>query len=97
MGSLITLIMPMGWVLITSPMPMGWVLITLTMPKGWGGCHFHAVADAGRWSVVRQAAGLKTNGGGTWPAAASTIFSSGVEDESTAENTRSHVLSFSSI
>ena len=40
---------------------------------------------------------LKTNGGGTWPAAASTMFSSGVEDESTAENTRSHVLSFSSI
>ena len=51
MGSLITLIMPMGWVLLTSPMPMGWVLITLPtpmgwvlitspMPMGWGGYHF---------------------------------------------------------
>ena len=43
------------------------------------------VTDVRRWSVVRQAVGLKTNGGGTWPAAASTMFSSGVEDESTAE------------
>ena len=40
------------------------------------------VTDVRRWSVVRQAVGLKTNGGGTWPAAASTMFSSGVYLES---------------
>ena len=62
MGSLITLIMPMGWVLLTSPMPMGWVLITLPtpmgwvlitspMPMGWGGYHSAHAQGAG-WSSL---------------------------------------------
>ena len=51
MGSLNTLIMPMGWVLITLPTPMGWVLITLPMPMGWGGYHF-THAQGVEWSSL---------------------------------------------
>ena len=64
---------------------------------GWGARHrvFATAACDGvsgfgvtsvrRWSVLWQAVGPKTNGGGTWPGATRTMFSSGVEDESTAE------------
>ena len=43
------------------------------------------VTNVRRWSVVRRAIGPKTNGGGAWSGATRTMFSSGVEDESTAE------------